>query len=419
MALRNLSGGKRQEGSLDALDQIQPRADADAVSNREATAEIETPAPDQHTDPNSVGPQATDPILTVEIQLPGSSLDQNGSAANTPDKSSSPDPFLASLEALRRTLRQSKPDRPASSPDPVSKADHEPIATPSASDTDDAAVGLPPLPELPVDTESDDAESGDRISALESMPLPLPERAPTPVPQAGDPSFVADRKRTPAPQHDALVNGNSLDDALDAVRSSIGLPKAENGVGRQPSTPRPRRRRPLSDGIPKSVSEDLPKFRGKPRMRICNRCGHETKLRNPECQQCGKVDESLGILDAVISGDLAKVEQILLVRPHLISVQTSRHAWTLLHMAASGGNRKMVELLITKGAAVNAPNRDGKTALHYAAGKGHLHVVEALLAHHADPEIRYKDKSAAELAREHGQIEVETFLRNLKPPAKP
>jgi ankyrin repeat protein len=152
-------------------------------------------------------------------------------------------------------------------------------------------------------------------------------------------------------------------------------------------------------------------------MRICNRCGHETKLRDPECKNCGKIDESLGILDAVISGDLSKVEQILLVRPHLISVQTNRHAWTLLHMAASGGNKKMTELLIAKGAAVNATNRDGKTPLHYAAGKGHLNVVETLLAHFADPEAKYNGKTAADLAREHSQFEVEAYLSKLAKPA--
>jgi ankyrin repeat protein len=65
-----------------------------------------------------------------------------------------------------------------------------------------------------------------------------------------------------------------------------------------------------------------------------------------------------------------------------------------------------------KGAEVNATNRDGKTALHYAAGKGHLHVVETLLEHNADLDARYNDKSAADLAKEHGQKEVEEFLRN-------
>jgi len=121
-------------------------------------------------------------------------------------------------------------------------------------------------------------------------------------------------------------------------------------------------------------------------------------------------DESLGILDAVIAGDLSRVEQILLARPHLIGVRTSRHEWTLLHMAASGGNRKMAELLIQKGASINATNKDGKTSLHYAAGKGHLSIVKTLLSNHADLEIRYHGKTCEELAREHHQDEIAAYL---------
>ena len=43
---------------------------------------------------------------------------------------------------------------------------------------------------------------------------------------------------------------------------------------------------------------------------------------------------------------------------------------TALHNAASRGHKDIVELLIEKGANVNAKGSDGKTALHEAAFRG-------------------------------------------------
>lgn len=50
---------------------------------------------------------------------------------------------------------------------------------------------------------------------------------------------------------------------------------------------------------------------------------------------------------------------------------------TLLHMAVNTGNIKIAELLIEKGADVNAPNNciDGATALHMAAITGNYYQV--------------------------------------------
>ncbi len=414
MALRNLPDGKRLGDSLRALEDIQRRADALISGNPTSATATKTPPPDTADAQLQEHTESEEPLIRVELQVEHPAAQEPPAVQPAPSLGASVtparDPFLASLEALRRTLRHEGPREPGA-----------PAAPETSAPVRDAAPTT--LAEAPASEQTASAtESGvesaveSSFSALDDMPLPELERSPTPLPRSDEPRSTKREKRreTPAPVAQSAPE-QSLGDALDAVRVSVGLPRPDNGHP-HPSTPRPRKRRPLSDGIPKSVSEDLPKFRGKPRMRICNRCGHETKLRDPECKNCGKVDESLGILDAVISGDLTKVEQILLVRPHLIAVQTNRHAWTLLHMAASGGNPKMTELLISKGAAVNATNRDGKSPLHYAAGKGHLNVVEALLAHFADPDAKYNGKTAADLAHEHGHLEVETYLRSTNRP---
>ena len=165
------------------------------------------------------------------------------------------------------------------------------------------------------------------------------------------------------------------------------------------------------DGIPNSVSEELPKYAPPMDGRICTECGRETELSEERCRNCDRVDRSLGVLAAVIAGDLKKVTQLLQARPEIIGTRTSGHGWSLLHMAASGGNPKMAELLISKDANVDAQTTDGKTPLHYAAGKGHLEVVRVLVAHEADLSAECEGKTVLNFAEERGKDEVTDFLR--------
>jgi hypothetical protein len=311
-------------------------------------------------------------------------------APSPPVPERSIDSFMASLEALRATIRAGTE-----------------IESPPKMDTPSGMAERREDDLSPARTAIDDGG----LSALERMPLPPPVDGPTPTPRpAYQPGPPPDRRRSKGTaKSTGPAEVPTLDSALRAVRDAV--PGLTMPAALKPDTPIQGRTRPASDGIPKSVSEDLPKYPARPRIRTCNRCGHETKLRDAKCQRCSHVDESLGILDSVIAGDLARVEQVLLVRPHLITMRTSRHDWTLLHMAASGGNPKMVELLIDKGVSVNAVNRDGKTALHYAAAKGHAGIVQTLLDNLADPAMLYNGKSALDLARKNGRKEVEDVLR--------
>ncbi len=56
---------------------------------------------------------------------------------------------------------------------------------------------------------------------------------------------------------------------------------------------------------------------------------------------------------------------------------------TPLHLAVRAGYRDIVELLIAKGADVNAKNKAGRTALRIAINQSHPEIAELLRKHGA------------------------------------
>lgn len=64
--------------------------------------------------------------------------------------------------------------------------------------------------------------------------------------------------------------------------------------------------------------------------------------------------------------------------------QGDDHRFSLLHWAAKEGRTSIVEMLIARGARINATNMGDDTALHLAAAHGHLEVVQLLLHNKAN-----------------------------------
>ncbi|KAI6176706.1 Protein kinase domain-containing protein [Aphelenchoides bicaudatus] len=60
------------------------------------------------------------------------------------------------------------------------------------------------------------------------------------------------------------------------------------------------------------------------------------------------------------------------------------HAFSLLHWASKEGHTSIVEMLLTRGARVNATNMGDDTSLHLAASHGHRQIVQKLISKKAD-----------------------------------
>ena len=88
---------------------------------------------------------------------------------------------------------------------------------------------------------------------------------------------------------------------------------------------------------------------------------------------------------------------------------------TPLHYAAWEGHKEIAELLIAKGADVNAKDKNSATPLHLAAEYDHKEIAELLIANGADVNAKRSDGSTpldwaigrkhsetADLLRKHG-----------------
>ena len=85
---------------------------------------------------------------------------------------------------------------------------------------------------------------------------------------------------------------------------------------------------------------------------------------------------------------------------------------TLLHEATIKGKKEVVELLIAKGADINAKDKDGQTPLHAAVNGGYKELAELLIARGADMNAKNNSgRTPLDLARERKYKEVAKLLK--------
>ena len=94
---------------------------------------------------------------------------------------------------------------------------------------------------------------------------------------------------------------------------------------------------------------------------------------------------TLTLFEACAAGEVERAERLMANdRPAINAFSVD--GWTPLHLAAYFGHTKIAEMLISRGASVNACSRNspGNTPLHAALAGNHKLVVGLLLGHGAD-----------------------------------
>jgi ankyrin repeat protein len=118
------------------------------------------------------------------------------------------------------------------------------------------------------------------------------------------------------------------------------------------------------------------------------------------------------VLQAVASGDTAKVKAALDANPKINVDDRDSYGGTALHGAMFIKKPEIVKLLIQRGYDVNAVGpRNGYTPLHDAVWANYPEGAKLLLAAGADATIKNKDGlTPLELARKDGKKELIAIL---------
>ena len=90
-----------------------------------------------------------------------------------------------------------------------------------------------------------------------------------------------------------------------------------------------------------------------------------------------------------------RIDSIVSLLPKYINRADTQNGNLALHLAAQNGHYEIVDLLISRGAKLDAKNFNGNTALHMSMEYGFDNVSTLLLQKGADPNVKNDEGNAA------------------------
>uniref|UniRef100_A0A8W8JLN2 Uncharacterized protein n=1 Tax=Magallana gigas TaxID=29159 RepID=A0A8W8JLN2_MAGGI len=115
---------------------------------------------------------------------------------------------------------------------------------------------------------------------------------------------------------------------------------------------------------------------------------------------------------AADKGSVAVIRELMKFNRSVVTTARNRtNNSTALHLAAAGGHKEVVEVLLKAGASATDENADGMTAIHLCARYGHVNILDALDGH-VNWRITSKKTglSAIHCAAHYGQVD---FVREM------
>ncbi|KPP73849.1 serine/threonine-protein phosphatase 6 regulatory ankyrin repeat subunit A-like, partial [Scleropages formosus] len=151
----------------------------------------------------------------------------------------------------------------------------------------------------------------------------------------------------------ALLNMNADVNACDMVRGHLPSMLAEQNHGQSP----------LHLAAESNHSEVVKLF--------LNHRPELASLANVEGSTCAHI--------AASKGSVAVIRELLkFSKGGVMSAHSKAKGSSPLHLAAAGGHKEVVKILLEAGASTTEEDLDGMTAIHLAAKNGHTHLLEVL-----------------------------------------
>lgn len=139
----------------------------------------------------------------------------------------------------------------------------------------------------------------------------------------------------------------------------------------------------------------------------------ELLLCQPELAQAWSADGVTALHLACFYGQEDAAERLLAAGADPRAKAGDLHGSTPLHEAACAGHRRLVLLLLSRGAEPDAPNCQGWTALHLAASQGHQDIVEILLLSGTRSQVTREGQTPRDLALANGHAATARMLECL------